>query len=283
MKPEWLKVKSSAVKERDEVMNLLSGLSLNTVCQEAACPNIGECFGRKTATFMILGINCTRGCRFCNVTDGSPSKVDDAEPNNVAEAVEQLGLKHVVVTSVTRDDLAHGGAEQFAKTIKAIKERTPKTTIEVLIPDFKMDEAALLHVIEARPDVIAHNIETVESLYPTVRPDAGYQQSLDVLDFIKKNSEGIFTKSSIMLGLGETKEQVLKVLGDLREQQCDFLTLGQYLSPSKAHHPVIEYIHPDEFEAYKTIGYEMKFKYIASGPLVRSSYHADEAMSVLTH
>ncbi len=283
MKPEWLKVKSSAVKERDEVMNLLSGLSLNTVCQEAACPNIGECFGRKTATFMILGINCTRGCRFCNVTDGSPSKVDDAEPNNVAEAVEQLGLKHVVVTSVTRDDLAHGGAEQFAKTIKAIKERTPKTTIEVLIPDFKMDEAALLHVIEAGPDVIAHNIETVESLYPTVRPDAGYQQSLNVLDFIKKNSEGIFTKSSIMLGLGETKEQVLKVLGDLREQQCDFLTLGQYLSPSKAHHPVIEYIHPDEFEAYKTIGYEMKFKYIASGPLVRSSYHADEAMSVLTH
>ncbi len=283
MKPEWLKVKSSAVKERDEVMNLLSGLSLNTVCQEAACPNIGECFGRKTATFMILGINCTRGCRFCNVTDGSPSKVDDAEPNNVAEAVEQLGLKHVVVTSVTRDDLAHGGAEQFAKTIKAIKERTPKTTIEVLIPDFKMDEAALMYVIEARPDVIAHNIETVESLYPTVRPDAGYQQSLDVLDFIKKNSEGIFTKSSIMLGLGETKEQVLKVLGDLREQQCDFLTLGQYLSPSKAHHPVIEYIHPDEFEAYKTIGYEMKFRYIASGPLVRSSYHADEAMSVLTH
>lgn len=283
MKPEWLKVKSSAVKERDEVMNLLSGLSLNTVCQEAACPNIGECFGRKTATFMILGINCTRGCRFCNVTDGTPSKVDDAEPKNVAEAVEQLGLKHVVVTSVTRDDLPHGGAEQFAKTIKAIKERTPKTTIEVLIPDFKMDEAALLHVIEARPDVIAHNIETVESLYPTVRPDAGYQQSLDVLDFIKKNSEGIFTKSSIMLGLGETKEQVLKVLGDLREQQCDFLTLGQYLSPSKAHHPVIEYIHPDEFEAYKTIGYEMKFRYIASGPLVRSSYHADEAMHVLTH
>lgn len=283
MKPEWLKVKSSAVKERDEVMNLLSGLSLNTVCKEAACPNIGECFGRKTATFMILGINCTRGCRFCNVTDGTPSKVDDAEPNNVAEAVEQLGLKHVVITSVTRDDLIHGGAEQFAKTIEAIRDRTPKTTIEVLIPDFKMDEVALMQVIEAGPDVIAHNIETVESLYPTVRPDAGYQQSLDVLAFIKKNSEGIFTKSSIMLGLGETKEQVLKVLADLREHQCDFLTLGQYLSPSKAHHPVIEYIHPDEFEAYKTIGYEMKFKYIASGPLVRSSYHADEAMNVLTH
>lgn len=283
MKPEWLKIRSSAVKERDEVIKLLSALSLNTVCKEAACPNIGECFGRKTATFMILGINCTRGCRFCNVTDGKPSHVDEAEPYNVAQAVEQLGLKHVVITSVTRDDLTHGGSEQFVKTIKAIRKRTPKTTIEVLIPDFKMDQVALKAVIEAKPDVIAHNIETVESLYSTVRPEAGYKQSLDVLDYIKKNSQGIVTKSSIMLGLGETKDQVIKVLEDLRKQGCDVLTLGQYLSPSKAHHPVIEYIHPDVFDSYKAIGYKMKFKYIASGPLVRSSYHADEVMDVLTH
>lgn len=283
MKPEWLKIRSSAVKERDEVMNLLSGLSLNTVCKEAACPNMGECYSRKTATFMILGTNCSRGCRFCNVTDGHPSPVDDHEPTRVAEAVKQLGLKHVVITSVTRDDLVHGGAEQFAKTISALRELTPKTTIEVLIPDFQMDEEALMMVIKAEPDVIAHNIETVESLYSTVRPDAGYQQSLDVLAFIKKHSDTIVTKSSIMLGLGETKEQVIKVLEDLRKQACDFLTLGQYLSPSKAHHPVISYIHPDVFESYKTIGYKMKFKYIASGPLVRSSYHADEAMDVLRH
>lgn len=282
MKPEWLKVRGSGASARQEVAELLSDLSLNTVCHEAACPNIGECFGRKTATFMILGIQCTRHCRFCNVLDGSPESVNLEEPQNLAKAVKRLKLKHVVVTSVTRDDLPDGGAAQFARTIWAIRRMSPETTIEVLIPDFKMNEEALDIVIEARPDIIAHNMETIESLYEDVRPEADYQQSLNVISYIKKRNPAILTKSGIMLGLGEEKDQVLKELRDLRDVACDFLTVGQYLAPTKEHHPVLRYIHPGEFKAYEEAAYEMGFGYVASGPLVRSSYHADEAMAAMT-
>lgn len=278
MKPEWLKIKGSAARDRGMMSELLTDLSLNTVCHEAACPNIGECFARKTATFMILGTQCTRGCKFCNVLDGTPELLDPHEPENVAKAVERLGLKHVVVTSVTRDDLDDGGAHHFAKTIRAIRQLTPETKIEVLIPDFKMNTKALDHVMDAAPDIIAHNIETVRSLYSAARPEADYDQSLNVLTYIKAQNPKIFTKSGIMLGLGETQGQVEQVFTDLRAHGCDFLTVGQYLAPSKAHHPVIEYIHPAIFEAYESKAYELGFHHVASGPLVRSSYHADEAL-----
>lgn len=281
MKPEWIRIKGTAVKHREDVSRLLSDLSLNTVCHEAACPNIGECYGRKTATFMILGIHCTRGCKFCNVLDGTPESVDENEPKNVAEAVKRLSLRHVVVTSVTRDDLADGGASQFAKTIRAIRKLSPETTIEVLIPDFNMSKQALDEVIKAEPDVIAHNMETVKDCYEAARPDADYRQSLEVLSYIKRHSENILTKSGIMLGLGEDKSQVVELLLNLREVECDFLTIGQYLSPSAKHHPVVRYVNPYEFEDYKTIGYTMGFAYVASAPLVRSSYHADEALEVI--
>lgn len=283
MKPTWLKIKGASPEERRRMTELLKGLSLNTVCHEAACPNMGECFGRRTATFMILGTQCTRGCKFCNVLDGQPQKVDPHEPNNVAKAVHQLNLKHVVITSVTRDDLDDGGAYHFADTIAAVKKTNPNTTIEVLIPDFQMNVHALNTVIEAAPDVIAHNIETVEVLYDTVRPEAGYKQSLEVLKYIKNHSSTIFTKSGMMLGLGESEAQIAQVLDDLKAVDCDFLTIGQYLSPSKAHHPVIDYIHPEQFETYEKWGYDKGFKHVASGPLVRSSYHADEAMDRMLH
>ncbi len=281
MKPEWLKIRGSSIKERTEVATLLSDLKLNTVCHEAACPNMGECFGRRTATFMILGIQCTRGCRFCNVHEGSPTAIDKDEPRNVAEAVKRLNLKHVVVTSVTRDDLEDGGAHHFAKTIKAIRRLNKETTIEVLIPDMNYNKKALDVVIEAHPDVIAHNMETVKELYDDVRPDAIYQQSLNVLNYIKEQEAHIYTKSGIMLGLGEEVHQVMEVLKDLKNIQCDFITIGQYLAPSKQHHPVITYVEPSEFDNYKKLGYELGFSYIASGPLVRSSYHADEAMDAM--
>ena len=281
MKPEWLKVKGSAVRDRAMMSELLSDLSLNTVCHEAACPNISECFGRKTATFMILGTQCTRGCKFCNVHDGNPEHLDPYEPENIAKAVEKLGLRHVVITSVTRDDLEDGGAHHFAKTIRAIRTLTPDTRIEVLIPDFRMKSEALDRVIEAEPDIIAHNIETVRSLYRAARPEADYDQSLNVLTYIKKQNPNIYTKSGIMLGLGETQFQVEEVFRDLRLHECDFLTVGQYLAPSKEHHPVICYIHPSIFKYYESKAYELGFLHVASGPLVRSSYHADEAMNHL--
>lgn len=281
MKPEWLKIKGSAARDRAMMSELLADLSLNTVCHEAACPNIGECFGRKTATFMILGTQCSRACKFCNVNDGKPEALDPHEPDNVAKAVARLGLRHVVITSVTRDDLEDGGSKHFARTISAIRSLTPETKIEVLIPDFKMNKAALDHVIQAKPDIIAHNIETVASLYEAARPEADYDQSLKVLAYIKEQGQAIFTKSGIMLGLGETKDQVSQVFRDLRDHDCNFLTVGQYLSPSKAHHPVMAYIHPDDFKAYEIEAYELGFDHVASGPLVRSSYHADEALDQL--
>lgn len=281
-KPSWLKVSGSASESRKETAKLLADLSLNTVCHEAACPNVGECFNRKTATFMILGIHCTRNCRFCNVLNQPPQKVDPTEPKRVAEAVKRLNLRHVVVTSVTRDDLEDGGGSQFATTITAIREATPRTIIEVLIPDLQMNQVALDEVIEAGPDIIGHNMETVEELYEQVRPEAQYSRSLKVLAYVKGKAPKIYSKSGIMLGVGETQEQVMKVLMDLRQVGCDFVTIGQYLSPSEAHYPVVEYVEPTTFQHYEEIGYSLGFHHVASGPLVRSSYHADEAIDNVT-
>lgn len=279
-KPEWLKVTSKSGAANDAVLSMLRALGLHTVCEEASCPNRGECFSRKTATFMILGSHCTRHCRFCAVTKECPDIVDPDEPARVADAVKQLGLAHVVITSVTRDDLSDGGARHFARTIQAVQTSMPgcPPTIEVLIPDFQGSEDALSVVVDAGPDVLNHNIETVPRLYPTVRPEADYRRSLDLLGTAKKIRPQILTKSGIMVGLGETAEEVIQVLQDLRAVGCDLLTIGQYLAPSKNHLPVVAYIHPDQFEAYKRQAEEMGFRHVASGPLVRSSYHADEAL-----
>ena len=277
-KPEWLRVKAHSISGLETVENMLKELHLNTVCDEAACPNRGECFGRKTATFMILGSVCTRQCTFCNVSKGKSQQVDENEPKNVAQAVKALSLKHTVITSVTRDDLPDGGAGHFVKVINAIRDTTPGVTIEVLIPDFQGDEDALKKVVDAHPDIINHNIETVPTLYKEVRPQADYQRSLDVLENVNRMDRTINTKSGIMLGLGEKEEQVLSVLRDLREVDCDFLTIGQYLAPSAKHHPIVEYIHPDQFKAYEKEAYQMGFLYVASGPLVRSSYMAEQAL-----
>ncbi len=282
-KPEWLKIRVRATKEMNEVENILKKLSLNTVCEEANCPNRMECYSRRTATFMLLGRVCTRNCTFCNVkkigpNNKRPDPVDENEPYNVARAVSELGLKHAVITSVTRDDLADGGAGHFANTIKEIQKLENKVNVEVLIPDFKGKWDALLKVVEAKPEIINHNVETVPILYPTVRPMAKYERSLQLLRNVKQMNPSIYTKSGIMLGLGEKREEVLKVFEDLRKVSCDFITIGQYLQPSKQHHPVMEYVHPDVFEEYGKICREMGFSYAASGPFVRSSYHADEAL-----
>lgn len=273
-KPKWLKVNLHGAEKLVQVKNMLRRLSLHTVCEEANCPNIVECFGRKTATFMILGSVCTRNCTFCNVTKDFPIAVDPQEPAHVLEAVKELGLKHVVITSVTRDDLSDGGANHFAKVIRNLSSLD--VAIEVLIPDFQGDMAALALVIEAKPKIINHNIETVSRLYPAVRPKADYSRSLKLLEKVKETQSSIHTKSGIMVGLGEKKEEVIAVLRDLRSVDCDLLTVGQYLAPSEKHHPVVEFIHPEAFKEYEQVAYELGFKYVASGPLVRSSYHAEE-------
>ena len=277
-KPEWLKRKidPAAVNQME---SLLRSLGLHTVCEGANCPNRGECFRNKTATFMILGDVCSRNCRFCAVTKGAPTPVAPDEPAHVAEAAEKLGLKHAVITSVTRDDLPDGGAAHFAAVVAAIRQRLPDTTIEVLIPDFQGSLAALQTVIDARPEIINHNIETVPSLYETVRPMAQYARSLELLRRVKELGGGIYSKTGLMVGLGETADEVYAVMDDLLEAGCDILTIGQYLQPTKGHLPVVEYIHPDQFDAYRRIGLEKGFKYIASGPLVRSSYNAAEGMA----
>lgn len=276
-KPEWLKSRISSA-QTVQIANMLRRLGLNSVCEGANCPNMGECFKQKTVTFMILGNVCTRNCAFCAVPNGAPLPVDPHEPENVAAAAKKLGLLHTVVTSVTRDDLADGGAEQFALTIRALKSALPASTVEVLIPDFKGKLDSLITVIEAGPDIINHNIETVPSIYKAVRPAAIYERSLDLLARVKKHSTGIFSKSGIMVGLGETKEEVLRVMDDLLGAGCDMLTIGQYLQPSKNHPAVAEFVHPTQFDAYKAAGLEKGFKFIASGPLVRSSYHAAQGM-----
>ncbi|MEA4926598.1 MAG: lipoyl synthase [Syntrophomonadaceae bacterium] len=276
-RPEWLTLKVPSEESLTRMKNLLDAGHLHTVCEGADCPNIGECFASKTCTFMILGDTCTRNCRFCAVGHGRPRQVDPGEPEAVALTARQLGLKHVVVTSVTRDDLADGGSGHFAETIKAIRRAVPEATIEVLIPDFQGKVDALQKVVEAGPDVINHNVETVPRLYPSVRPQATYERSLELLR--RAGNTGILTKSGLMLGLGETYQEVVEVMEDLREVRCDMLTLGQYLSPSPAHHPIVAYIHPDTFAALKEKGDEMGFLEVNAGPLVRSSYHAARALS----
>jgi len=278
-KPDWLRVPSNSGETNRSVMQLMQSLDLHTVCEEASCPNCGECFGKRTATFMILGRDCTRNCTFCCVRNGTPTKPDPTEASHLAEAVERLGLRYVVITSVTRDDLPDGGSGHFAGVITAIKQRMAGNCprIEVLIPDFQGDEKALQTVISAQPDVINHNIETVPRLYPAVRPQADYQRSLSLLGRVKLIDPSRFTKSGIMVGLGETKEEVVAVFDDLRRCGCDFLTIGQYLAPSPQHHPLIEYITPEQFDWYKEQAYLAGFLYAASGPLVRSSYRAEQA------
>ena len=276
-KPDWLRVRIPAGSGYKEVRGILEKYHLNTVCDEAICPNRGKCFYAGTATFMILGKNCTRNCRFCNVTGAAPEIVDPHEPDNVAFAVKELKLKYVVITSVTRDDMLDGGAAHFAEVVNSIRRENPNTRVEVLIPDFRGDTAALKKVVDCNPDVIGHNIETIPDLYTKVRPEADYNQSLNVLSNAKKLGYKGKTKSGIMVGLGETEPKVILVLEDLRKHGCDFLTIGQYLAPSKLHVPVAEYIHPDQFDRYKEIAVELGFEYIASAPLVRSSYLAHEA------
>ena len=277
-KPDWLRVKSATGQNPERIRTILRAHNLHTVCEEAHCPNVGECWGGGTATFMLMGDICTRGCRFCMVNSGNPNgRLDLFEPVKIATAVADLGLKYVVITSVDRDDLPDGGAEHFASTIRAIKTHDPNVVTEVLIPDFRADVTCIRRIVDARPEVIAHNIETTATLTPKIRdPRATYKQSLQVLETIKRLNQEVYSKSSIMLGLGETEEDLVRTMRDLREVNVDILTLGQYLRPSKGHIPVVEYVSVRRFEYYKEIAEEMGFMYVASGPLVRSSYRAAE-------
>jgi lipoic acid synthetase len=279
-KPGWLKRQLPETEVLIRMKGLLRSLKLHTVCENARCPNQGECFGRGVATFMILGNICTRNCRFCSIEHEKPLEVDENEPEHVAEAVKALNLKYVVITSVTRDDLPDGGAFQFARTAEAIHALDPQIIVETLIPDLNGSLDGLKSVIDSRPGVLSHNLETVPRLYGAVRPQADYRRSLGVLENAKKLKDAILTKSGLMLGLGEEKGAVLDVLRDLKGVECDFVTLGQYLQPTLRHHPVVSYVSPEEFEEYRWLGIEMGFKSVASAPLVRSSYFADEMFRV---
>lgn len=272
-KPEWLKLKIQGDKNTTDVESMVKDLKLHTVCHEANCPNKMECFSRRTATFMILGRNCTRNCTFCNVTRHAPDPVDLSEPENLAKAVQMLNLKHAVVTSVTRDDLPDEGANQFAEVVRQVRKYNPETTIELLIPDMSGREELLDIILETNPDVLNHNVETVPELYSKVRPAADFMRSIKVLEYAKK--KGMKTKSGIMVGLGETEEQVIEVFKALRSVDCDMVTIGQYLQPTKFHIAVKEYVHPKQFDRYRDIAFQMGFKRVNSGPLVRSSYHAE--------
>ena len=280
-KPEWIRVKAPTSPEYHDTRRLMRGLNLATVCEEAACPNIGECWKQKHATFMILGATCTRACAFCNVATGIPDRLDPFEPARVAIAVQKLGLKHVVVTSVDRDDLADGGAEQFVKVIGEIRRLAPAATIEILTPDFKDKRNAVETVAEARPDVFNHNLETVPRLYPAIRPGARYFTSLDLLNRVRKTDPAIFTKSGLMVGLGETKMEILQVMDDLRAADVDFLTIGQYLQPTPKHAAIDRFVTPDEFKSYETFARGKGFLMVSSSPLTRSSYHADSDFAKL--
>lgn len=274
--PEWLTVRIPKRKPIDDVESLIRGQRLVTVCEEARCPNLWECWSKKTATFMIMGDVCTRSCRFCAVKTGRGGALDPDEPRRVAEAAHELGLKHTVVTSVNRDELADGGAEHFAQTIRLLHELHPGTIIEVLTPDFLGDKAAIRTVADAAPHVFNHNIETVPRLYRTVRPQAKYQRSLDFLKYVKDYQPGIYTKSGFMVGLGESFDEVIELLADLKAHDVDAITIGQYLKPGKGYLDVVEYIRPETFDRYRTAGEELGFKYVASAPFVRSSYNAIE-------
>jgi lipoic acid synthetase len=274
--PEWLTVRLPKRQPIDEVQNLMRSGQLVTVCEEARCPNLWECWSKKTATFMIMGDTCTRSCRFCAVKTGRGAPLDPDEPRRVAEATATLGLRHVVVTSVNRDALPDGGAHHFAATIEALRQTVPKTIIEVLTPDFLGNKSSIQTVVDARPHVFNHNIETVPRLYRKVRPQAKYQRSLDFLNYVKEANGNIYTKSGLMVGLGETKDEVVELMRDLLRNKVDIMTIGQYLKPGKGYLDVVEYIHPDVFKEYKAIGEELGFLFIASGPFVRSSYNAVE-------
>ncbi|OQW52946.1 lipoyl synthase [Candidatus Raskinella chloraquaticus] len=275
-KPDWIRVKAPGSPKYAETRAIVKENKLVTVCEEAGCPNIGECWEKKHATFMIMGDTCTRACAFCNVKTGLPGALDAHEPAHVGEAVAKLGLSHVVITSVDRDDLDDGGAEHFAQTIRAIRAASPTTTIEILTPDFLRKEGALETVVAAKPDVFNHNLETVASNYLTVRPGARYFHSLRLLQRVKDLDPSIFTKSGIMVGLGEERNEVLQLMDDLRSADVDFITIGQYLQPSRKHHPVISFVTPDEFAAFETIAYTKGFLMVSSSPLTRSSHHAGE-------
>lgn len=275
-KPEWLRVKAPTSAEFAETRRLMRGLKLHTVCEEAACPNIGECWQKKHATMMILGDICTRACAFCNIKTGLGRPVDPLEPQHVAEAVRDMKLEHVVITSVDRDDLDDGGASQFVKVIEALRREAPNTTVEILTPDFRNKPGALEMVVAAKPDVYNHNLETVPRLYPTIRPGARYFHSLRLLERVKELDPTIFTKSGIMVGLGEDKIEVQQVMDDMRSADIDFLTIGQYLQPTPRHAPIDRFITPDEFKNYETIAYARGFLLVASSPLTRSSYHAGD-------
>ena len=275
-KPEWIRVKAPNSPKYHETRKLIRDHRLNTVCEEAACPNIGECWAQRHATVMILGSVCTRACAFCNVATGLPDKLDPHEPERVGAAAASLGLKHIVITSVDRDDLDDGGADHFARTIRAIHESSPDTTVEVLTPDFLRKHGAIDVVVEARPDVFNHNLETVPRLYPEIRPGARYFASLRLLDQVKQLDPSMFTKSGIMVGLGEDRGEVHQVMDDLRAADVDFLTIGQYLQPTPKHAPIDRFVTPDEFDAYEQSAWGKGFLMVAASPLTRSSYHAGD-------
>ncbi|WP_315778774.1 MULTISPECIES: lipoyl synthase [unclassified Bradyrhizobium] len=280
-KPAWIRVKAPTTRGYADTRNIVRENGLVTVCEEAGCPNIGECWDKKHATFMIMGDTCTRACAFCNVKTGMPAALDAGEPEHVAEATFKLGLAHVVVTSVDRDDLADGGATHIAATIRAIRAKCPTTTIEVLTPDFLRKDGALEQVVAAKPDVFNHNLETVPSRYLSVRPGARYFHSIRLLQRVKEIDPTIFTKSGIMVGLGEQRHEVLQVMDDLRSAEVDFLTIGQYLQPTKKHHAVMSFVTPEEFSNYETVAYTKGFLMVSASPLTRSSHHAGEDFAKL--
>lgn len=280
-KPRWLRAKLPSGPNYQRLKHMMRSQGLHTVCEEARCPNIGECWSRGTATFLLMGDTCTRSCGFCHIKTGRPAALDEDEPRRVAETVLAMNLNHCVLTSVNRDELKDGGAHIFANTIEEIRRRLPNCSVEVLIPDFKGDMDALKLVMDARPAILNHNTETVPRLYRTVRPQANYQRSLQVLSGAKQLDPEAVTKTGIMVGLGETRDEVVQVMSDLREHEVDILTIGQYLRPSPLHLPIQRYVHPDEFQAFHEIGMEMGFKWVESGPMVRSSYHAEGQASAL--
>jgi lipoyl synthase len=281
-RPEWLKVRAPWGEKYSDIKQTMRGLSLHTVCEEAMCPNIGECWGAGTATFLILGDTCTRSCGFCNIKTGRPEVLDLMEPERVARAIQRMGLKHAVITSVNRDELPDGGASVFARTILRTRQLTPGISIEVLIPDFQGNFTALETVMQARPEILNHNTETVPRLYLPVRPQANYEQTLTVLRQAKELDPTVLTKSGVMVGLGEEKEELLHVFADLRAQDVDILTVGQYLRPSPKHLPIVRYYPPDEFAELRVAAEGMGFRWVESGPLVRSSYHAERQVEYLS-
>ena len=280
-KPDWLRVRVSGSEKFLETKKILSESKIVTVCEEANCPNISECWQKNHATFMIMGDTCTRACAFCNVKTGLPDKLDVFEPYKISQVVKKMNLSHVVITSVDRDDLDDGGAEHFAKTINSIRKTSPETTIEILTPDFLKKEDALKKILKDCPDVFNHNLETVPRLYLSIRPGARYFNSLRLLNEVKDKNPNIFTKSGLMLGLGEEKNEIMQVMDDLRAAKVDFLTLGQYLQPTKKHAPVDKYVTPDEFNNYKIIAESKGFLMVSSSPLTRSSHHAEEDFKIL--